>query len=343
MPAIGEVELRDRQRITEPVVAGEAVHAVATQHLPRAGLHDPQLRRAFAVVMHVRDAATVGRDARYGFGPQGRVEGAPGIAGRDASRVKGVVPHAPQVATGGAPDLAPHPVGDQLTRRPLHEARHRGIPRDGGELREEPAAVGVGRGAVGPAGEVHGIPWGARVSGRGVGREYLSVEAAVEPAPFREPRFVVDRQPLHHPARLILVREKARHPAENGLHATPPARGAVEMKDVRQLVRGHEPQPVVEIRQFGERRSQHRDAAGGEDRREAVGDVDVVAQGHVHHATRRAQLRRQQPPGPLRLAGRPLRRLAIGRPEVNEEVRRVQGAPLPGRVHLSLDPPAAQQ
>src|SRR2546425_5555141 len=60
----------------------------------------------------------------------------------------------------------------------------------------------------------------------------------------------VDRQPLHHPARLILVREKARHPAENGLHATPPARGAVEMKDVRQLVRGHEPQPVVEIRQF---------------------------------------------------------------------------------------------
>src|SRR5207249_2811463 len=80
-PARGEVELRDDERVPQPIVAHTTVDAVAAHHAPRRGVRDAQLRRALAVVPQEGDPPAVWRDARHGFGPQSRGEN---ISRRDA-------------------------------------------------------------------------------------------------------------------------------------------------------------------------------------------------------------------------------------------------------------------
>jgi hypothetical protein len=111
------------------------------------------------------------------------------------------------------------------------------------------------------------------------------------------------------------------------------------VKDVRQLVRGNEPEPAVEEQQAviaGGRGGEDHDPVCGKDGGEAVRGVDVVGEGDVHDAARRVQLRGQHAVGPLCLAGLRQRGRAIGEPKVDAEVGRVEGAPGAGGVHLSF-------
>src|SRR5207302_266417 len=138
--------------------------------------------------------------------------------------------------------------------------------------------------------------------------------------------------------RLILVGKQAGSPAEHLLQRAPDTLRAVEVEDMRELVRGDEAQPAV-VKQEAvvarRRRGENRDAARGKHGGEAVGRVDIVAQGEIHDAARWVQLPGEQGVRPLRLARLQQRHIAIRGPEVDAEVGGVEGAPGAGGIHLS--------
>ena len=115
---------------------------------------------------------------------------------------------------------------------------------------------------------------------------------------------------------------------------------------MRELVRGDEAQPAV-VKQEAvvarRRRGENRDAARGKHRGEAVGRVDIVAQGEIHDAARWVQLPGEQGVRPLRLARLQQRHIAIRGPEVDAEVGGVERSPAAGRIHLGLRTPDEQQ
>src|SRR5205807_793211 len=78
----------------------------------------------------------------------------------------------------------------------------------------------------------------ARGAGRASRGEHLRVEAAPDPAAVGESRLVIRRESLDRPARLILVGKQAGSPAEHLLQRAPDPLRAVEVKDMRELVRG---------------------------------------------------------------------------------------------------------
>ena len=342
-PARGEVELHHDERVPEPVVAHPTVHAVAAQHTPGRRVGDAQLGRALAVVPQERHPPAVRGDARRGLRPQASGEDRAGRGPRlDLAPRRPRLPLGEQLAAAGAPHLATDAIGNELAGRALDEPRDHRVSRGLREPLEEPAAVRVRRVAVGPTGEEHRVPRRPRAARRGIGQEHLGVEAARHPAAARQPRLVVGRQPLRHPARLIGVWKGTRDAAEHALNHAPHALGAIEMEDVRELVRRDEAQPVVEVLEAGVGRGgggEHGEPVRREHRREAVGRVDVVAEHDVDDTARRMQLVAQQLVGALSLP-----RLALGRrarrgSEVDPEVRGVQGAPAAGRINLSRGSP----
>src|SRR5256885_670078 len=170
--------------------------------------------------------------------------------------------------------------------------------------------------------------------------------AAAPPAAVRESRFVVGRESLDHPARLILVGEQSGSAAEHALQRAPDPPRAVEVKDVRELVRGDETQPAVVEQQAvvaGGRRDVDRDAARWKHRGEPVRRIDVVAQGEIHDTARRARLPGEEVVRPLRLACLQQRDGAIRGPEVDTEMGRVQGAPGTGGIDLGTRTAGEQQ
>src|SRR4029079_19702781 len=74
-----------------------------------------------------------------------------------------------------------------------------------------------------------------------------AVLGALESSDPGEPRLVINGEPLDHPARLVNVREKQRIAAENCLADPPDSPGAVEMKDVGELVGDYERVPVLVV------------------------------------------------------------------------------------------------
>src|SRR5688572_3464212 len=63
------------------------------------------------------------------------------------------------------------------------------------------------------------------------------VMRAVRPAGTGESRLLVDREPLDDPRREVVIRKPERVAAEDALRRAPPAREAVEVEEMRQLVR----------------------------------------------------------------------------------------------------------
>ena len=115
---------------------------------------------------------------------------------------------------------------------------------------------------------------------------------------------------------------------------------------MRELVRGHEAQPAV-VKQEAvvarRRRGENRDAARGKHRGEAVGRVDIVAEGEIHDAARWVQLPGEQGVRPLRLARLQQRHRAIHGAEVNAEVGGVERSPAARRIHLGCGARGEQQ
>ena len=176
------------------------------------------------------------------------------------------------------------------------------------------------------------------MSEHGVGGDYLTMKAAFRPATGRKARFVVGRQALGDPGRLVLVGKESRRSAEHRLQRLPQAPRTIEMKDVRQLVHDHEPFPAVVRLQRGighRRHEQNRDAAGRKDVREAVRRIDVVRQRDVDDAARRMQLAREQRVRSLGLVRREDCARAIARAKVNAEMLSVERAPGTRRIDLA--------
>ena len=111
-----------------------------------------------------------------------------------------------------------------------------------------------------------------------------------------ELRLLVDRESFGEPRRRIRVGKERRGAAEDVLAERPDAARAIEMEDVRELVRDDELRPVVRV---AERRLRDGrigvddDAVRGERRGGAVGEIDVVGEDEVDHAARRMHLARQ--------------------------------------------------
>ena len=211
---------------------------------------------------------------------------------------------------------------------------------------EEATAIRVRDQSVRPAREQSRVPWGPRRTRRPVCAEQLGMEAPPHASRVGEPRLVVGGDPFGHPTRLIFVWEQPWGAPEHVLQPAPQPARAVEVKHVRELMRGHEPEPAIEEQQAvvaGRRRGVDGDPVGGKHRREAVRGVDVVGQRDVHDAAWGMQLRGEQSVGPLRLAGLGEGCVAVGGPEVDAKMRRVQGAPAAGGIDLGLRAPGKQQ
>ena len=211
---------------------------------------------------------------------------------------------------------------------------------------EEATAIRVRNQSVRPAREQSRVPWGPRRTRRPVCAEQLGMEAPPHASRVGEPRLVVGGDPFGHPTRLIFVWEQPWGAPEHVLQPAPQPARAVEVKHVRELMRGHEPEPAIEEQQAvvaGRRRGVDGDPVGGKHRREAVRRVDIVGQRDVHDATRRVQLRREQSVGPLRLARLREGGIAVGGAEVDAEVGSVEGTPVARRIDLSLGAAGEQQ
>ncbi len=146
-----------------------------------------------------------------------------------------------------------------------------------------------------------------------------------------ELRLVVHRDAFRHPARRVGVRKEERVAAEHELPGAPQATRAVEMEDVRQLVRDHQIHPVVDelqrVRVDGRTRVDH-DPVRRKERRVAVRRVVVVPDHDVHDAARWMEFLRQGLVRPLGRACGPTRRgfeaVRVG----HAEVRRRDGLPV---------------
>ena len=79
---------------------------------------------------------------------------------------------------------------------------------------------------------------------------------ALDPTGPGEIRFLVDRESFGEPGRIVEIREQQLRAAEYVLTERPDAARAVEVKDVRQLVRDDQLRPV--IRAFGRLAAEHR-------------------------------------------------------------------------------------
>src|SRR3989442_15077585 len=64
VPAADIIELRDEQRVAEPVVAHLTVDTMRTQHATAGDVADADAARAATVVADIGDGSDVGRDAR---------------------------------------------------------------------------------------------------------------------------------------------------------------------------------------------------------------------------------------------------------------------------------------
>ncbi len=170
----------------------------------------------------------------------------------------------------------------------------------------------------------------------GGGDDHLLVRA-FDATEAREIALEVDRESLGRPSGQVLIREERGRPAENVLRHTPPSACAIQMEDVRELVRDDEREPVIVVaeREIIQRRMRVDDhAIRWEWRRRSIREVDVVC----HHQIDRAS-RLHEPLGQLRVRALRAHRRAARRGlerwrEVDVKMLRVDRAPVRVRDHL---------
>ncbi len=146
-----------------------------------------------------------------------------------------------------------------------------------------------------------------------------------------EVRLLVDGHSLEQPRRRVQIRKRRRRATEDVLAERPDAAHAIEVEDVRQLVRDHQLRPIVRV---AERRLRDRrigvddDAIRRKRRGVSVGEVGVVGEDDVDHPTRRMELVRQLVVRPLGVSGESTRDRLEGRIEVDSKMLGGEGGPV---------------
>ena len=230
--------------------------------------------------------------------------------------------------------------GDRGAARRLHELSDRRGAARAREIVHEQRAIAVRNVAVRIARRRQAPFVNAEqpVLARGGGDDHLLVRA-VHASVAREVALEVHREPLRHPAGLVQVREERGRASEHVLRDAPPPARAIQMKDVRELVRDHERKPVIVVAkaQIIEWRMRvHDDAVRRERRRRSVREVDVVGNDEIDRPARLVQLRREFIVRPLGAHRRAARRRLELRCEVDVKVARVDRAPVRVRRHLRV-------
>jgi hypothetical protein len=137
-------------------------------------------------------------------------------------------------------------------------------------------------------------------------------------------RLVIHSESFDHPPRLVPVRKKCRVSSEQSSAKTPDTVGAIEMKDVNELVSYDEPAPVIvvaELRRSDGRVRKNDDAIIWKWRRVAVHEIDIVGYDEVDLSLRSTELGAYLSPRSLSVdrAAAPLRLEPLR--EVNTEMR----------------------
>ncbi len=262
--------------------------------------------------------AGVERDAGALGEPLGRRGCGPGVARRPGRVRLGVhlapprVPLLGERVPEGLVGGGVQPVGNELPGHRFGEGAHAVGAVLVEEMLEEERSERVGAVAPRPDGRVAGSPPEPReapLDRRGA-HDHV-VERAVDAPRLREIGLVPGGQSLRGPARYAAAREEGPrrgHAAEDGAQEAPERTGAIQVEDVRQLVRDHELHPVVEVAEAGVvhgRAGDDRDAVRGPHLRVAVGDVRVVGEEDVDAPGGRLDERpRTAPSTPVRRARR---------------------------------------
>ncbi|MYK69377.1 MAG: hypothetical protein F4020_07545, partial [Gammaproteobacteria bacterium] len=178
-------------------------------------------------------------------------EGAGEAAVPEGERRAPLVPRLRERDAEGRTRRGVDPIGNQLARHLLHELPHARGVRAFHQVVEELGAVDVGA----KSGRPHGAPagdQGQRLEGvlENAGAQHHVLPGAVDTAGVRQRRLVVGGDPFGQPGgRGASGKEgpgggvAAQHRAQDAAHAT---RG-IQVKDVHQLVRDHQLDPLVEI------------------------------------------------------------------------------------------------
>ena len=332
-----------RVAATDALAVAAQVQAIEPRRTARVGGDVDELR-VRREAREARDEAVPRERRDHGAGRRCRARAAAGcadIAKRRRARDR-IPPRGPPLGEAD-PERRPRvgivSPGEEPPARDFDEAPH--ARRVGARDRERAVEVD----AV-PTRE----PW--RADGERVERRQPATErcgagehrelGAGKPTTATELGLVVHGQPLEDPRRRIRVGEEQCGAPEDALCATPDPSRAVEVEDVRQLVRHEDQVPVLviaECRRVDRRPRVDHDPVAGIRRRVPVGEVDVVGEHQIHGAARRHELRAQPRVGELGVPGRPpCEFLELSR-EVHTEMRRGERAPLEVWTHLSCGAP----
>ncbi len=254
-----------------------------------------------------------------------------GLADRARDRVAELAPGLGERDAESAARRRVEQIWNEVFALRLHELSDRGIAARLREVIHEERAVRV----RGFAEWVASLPQAPRADARKSSVDCRRARDHAMLGPLDAPgageiRLLVDRHSLEEPRRRVEIREGRRRAAEDVLAQRPDAAHAIELEDVRQLVRDHHLCPIVRV---AKRALVHRrigvddDAVRRERARGSVREVDVVAERDVDHAARRVHLARELVVRPLRVGGETARQRLERRVEIDAEVARREGAP----------------
>ena len=189
--------------------------------------------------------------------------------------------------------------------------------------------VGVDGSAAGPVGQpaVDAVEWLEPPLQRGLRHDREKV-AGVQPSFARDRALLVGREPLDLPLRQEDVGEGVRRASEDISSDPRPAFGAIEVDDVRELVREEQAQPVVRLRVRSRRRDRVEDHGVVRHRRRvAVEQLGLIGEHDLRPARGgHAQPPLERAPGVLGDDGQALREPVLALVEVDDEMLGRKGA-----------------
>ncbi len=233
--------------------------------------------------------------------------------------------------------LAVNPLEDP--RPGVRHAPRRGIGQRGDRRGAEPVrevlmeseTVGVRAEASRPVQQpaVDAVDWRRQVpAGRLV--DDCTKAAVMQSSLARNRAFFIRREAFDLPDRQIQIREDEGLASEHGTQRARPALRSIEMRDVRELVGEHEPQPVVEVADElrpGRPRGVDHDRVVGHGRGRAVGLLGLIDENNMRQRRRPdAQRLLQSPPGILGDDAESAGESIFALVEMDDEMRRAQRA-----------------
>ena len=221
--------------------------------------------------------------------------------------------------------------------RVVHEALHSAVALHGRPLHHE-RSPRIGRLSAGKLrrGQAPSLRTGDERIANGRARHHRKVGAHVA-ATARELRLVVHRQSLFHPTRRERIGKEQGIPAKHRAPHHPRPTRAIDLEDVRHLMRDHHAQPVVVKAQLALRDRWNgidHHAIRGKHLRVPVAGVHVVDNEQIYRTRRRCELARQLRIRHLRQQRRASRQRLLVGAEVHAKMRHGDGTHRPPRIDL---------